>query len=79
MTDDELITEPKLLDQFDRASSTWRKLKTHLEQRLHELRVRNDNDLDPISTAHTRGAIKATLALLAQGETPAPAPEADED
>lgn len=76
---DEYITEPKLLDQIDRSSVTWRKIKTHLEQRLHELRVKNDNDLDPISTARVRGAIKFVTDLLAQGETPAPAPEVDAD
>jgi hypothetical protein len=76
---EENISEPKLLDQHDRASATWRKLKTHLEQRLQELRVKNDSDLDPISTARTRGAIRFALNLLAQGETPTPATEADED
>jgi hypothetical protein len=77
--DDDFIPEPKLLDANDRASLAWRKLKAHLEQRLQALRVKNDNDLDPISTAHTRGLIKGVKDMLALGESPAPAPEADAD
>jgi hypothetical protein len=67
------------LDAADRQSLTWRKLSAHLESRLHKMRAKNDNDLDPISTAHTRGVIKAVKDLLALGATPDPAPETDAD
>lgn len=78
MIDEVLISERRLLDLNDRQSPTWRKLAKHYEQRLRELRAKNDNDLDPLSTAKLRGEIKATLNLLALGDQD-PATEADED
>jgi len=78
---DEPVVESILLDGADRASSTWQKLKKHLEARLHQLRVKNDNDnqkLTEADTAALRGQIAAIKNLLAQG-TPAPADEAHED
>lgn len=78
MIDDDTIVEKRLLDQVDRNSITWRKLKEHFEERLHELRVRNDNDCDPISTARLRGEVASVKYLLALGDQD-PATEADED
>lgn len=77
MTDDPLIVERRLLDLNDRQSPTWRKLVKHYEQRLRELRAKNDNDLDAISTAKLRGAIREVTNLLALGDQD-PATEADE-
>jgi len=77
MTDDTII-EPRLLDENYRRSPTWRKLKEHFEQRLHELRLRNDNDHDPISTARLRGEVAIAKYLLALGDQD-PATEVDED
>jgi hypothetical protein len=70
---------PFKLDAADRQSLTWRKLSAHIEQSLHKLRAKNDNDLDPISTANVRGRIAGLKNLLALGESPAPAPETDAD
>lgn len=64
----------------DRTSLTWLKLKKHFEERLAELRRRNDSaNLDAVGTARLRGEIAAIKYSLALGENPlAPAPEADE-
>lgn len=75
--DDPLMLQLRLLGLSDRQSPTWRKLKTHFEQRLHELRAKNDNDLDAIATARVRGAIREVTYLLALGDQD-PATEADE-
>jgi hypothetical protein len=78
MSDEETIVQARVLDLNDRQSPAWRKLKAHLELRLQELRMKNDNDLDAIETAKTRGAIKTCTNLLALGDQD-PATEADED
>lgn len=75
--DDVMVLQLRLLDLNDRQSPTWRKLRDHFEQRLQELRAKNDNDLDPIATAKVRGSIKEALYLLALGDQD-PATEADE-
>lgn len=64
MMDDEII-QPKLLDSNDRQSPTWRKLKTYMESRLIELRLKNDNDMSEISTAKLRGSLMEIKGLLA--------------
>ena len=75
--DDVMLLQLRLLDLNDRQSPTWRKLRDHFEQRLHELRAKNDNDLDAIATARVRGAIREVTYLLALGDQD-PATEADE-
>ena len=77
MMDDDII-QPHLLDSNDRQSPTWRKLRTHMETRLHELRLLNDNDSDPISTAKLRGRVASLKELLALGDQD-PTTEVDED
>lgn len=78
MTDDETIVQPHLLDSNDRQSPTWRKLKTYMESRLIELRLKNDNDMSEISTAKLRGSLMELKNLLALGDQD-PTAEVDED
>ncbi len=76
--DDTLVAARRLLDLSDRQSATWRKLKKHFETRLAEMRARNDNDLDVLTTAKLRGEVRVYKELLALGDQD-PALEADED
>ncbi len=78
MIEEALVALPRLLDLSDRQSPTWRKLKNHFETRLAELRARNDNDLDVLTTAKLRGEVRVYKELLALGDQD-PALEADED
>lgn len=55
------------LTEADLASALWLKLRLHLEARLDQHRRKNDNDLDPISTARLRGATAEIKTLLARG------------
>lgn len=60
-------------------TSTWRKLKEHLDARLVALRVKNEDDLDPVKTARVRGEIKVIKDLLALDASSDPAMVADDD
>lgn len=63
-------------DQFkllpsDIVSPTWQKLKEFFEQELRTARIKNDDEkLDPIQTAMTRGRIKTLKSLLALENAP---------
>lgn len=70
MRDD--LTPGAVLSRDDLASHCWRQLKEHMEAKLNRLRLKNDNDLDPVATAQVRGQIKAILNLLALAN-PSPA------
>ena len=52
------------LDQADRVSACWAHLRTHLYERLDNLRKQNDGDKDEIQTAKLRGRIAEVKALL---------------
>lgn len=66
------------LDQGEIASHLWKKIKTHLEQRLALLRAKNDDpNKDAIATARLRGEIKATKNLMAL-DNPAPLTETND-
>jgi hypothetical protein len=79
MTEDEDIRpSAPLLTSQDLASPTWVKLKKHMEAQLEKLRRKNENDLDPVVTAHVRGQIKAARDFLALGK-PNPGTEANEE
>lgn len=55
----------------DKISPTWNKLKAYLEQELATARVKNDDQkLDEIQTAHTRGRIQTLKNLLALENAP---------
>lgn len=73
----EIKTPPPVLDNNDLVSFTWIKLKKHFEDRLQELRARNDGNLDAIQTASLRGEIRAVKSSLALANRD-PAMEADE-
>lgn len=61
----------------DIVSPTWQKLKTHLEHELATARVKNDDEkLDEIQTAMTRGRIKTLKSILAL-ENPPPVVRTD--
>ena len=76
--DDPLMLQFRLLDLNDRQSPTWRKLRDHFEQRLQELREKNDNDLGELATAKLRGQLAEIRYLLALGDQD-PATEANEE
>lgn len=69
-------------DQFvmlpmDKVSTTWLRLKKHLESELAIARLKNDDEkLDPIQTAMIRGRIKTLKSILAL-ETPPPVTSTD--
>jgi hypothetical protein len=52
-------------------SSTWVKLRDHLQERLTALRCQNDGDLDEMATARLRGRVACLKEILALG-TPGP-------
>lgn len=55
----------------DKVSGTWQRFKAHLEQELATARLKNDDEkLDPIQTAFTRGRIKTLKNLLALENAP---------
>ena len=67
------------LDPADLSSSTWARLRKHMEGRREALRRQNDNpELSATDTAFKRGEIRALTNLLALGNPPAPAAGADE-
>ncbi len=64
---------------IERESQTWRYIVERTEERLAELRQRNDGELDPVATAKLRGRIAELKEfVLAMGKDPSPAFEMDE-
>ena len=53
-----------VLDSGDTNSSTWKKIKTHLEGRLMKKMRQNNKNLDPTKTANLRGAIGEIESLM---------------
>jgi len=73
------MADPKLkLTPLERDSAVWRKIKKYVEDRLVEMRERNDGNHSDIKTAQLRGRI-AELKNLAGLDAPAPETEADDD
>ena len=64
-----------VLNELDRRSATWLKVKKHLEERITLLRAKNDGDHDERKTARLRGSI-AELKYLCNldSEQPKAAP-----
>lgn len=78
MTDADL-TE---LSAHDLQSTLAGKLRKHIESRRQSLRVKNDGDLDPVTTAKLRGELKAykdLSNLLALVKKPDQVTGADEE
>lgn len=70
--------QDKTLNSFDLQSMAWSKLRAHMNNRLHELRVKNDSDMDAVATAKVRGEIKNLKNLLALESKPDPITVADD-
>lgn len=69
--------KPFALSIADRQSSTWNRIKKHLEEQLRVEREKNDAPtLTPERTAYTRGRIAVIKELLALDQ-PQPAPVED--
>lgn len=66
-----------ILSDLEKQSAAWTKVKRHIEQRIEDLRRKNDGDLDPDDTARLRGRIAELKNLLAAVEPP-PALASDE-
>lgn len=66
------------LEAHELASSTWVKIREHLEERLDVLRKKNDGQLDLVETADVRGQIKMVKFLLALDQ-PGPTPVTEDD
>ena len=79
MTGDESPDNVFTLTPGDLISPTWARLRKHMEARLQSLRVKNDNDLDPIATAKLRGEVRALKNLLALSESQPRQMVADEE
>ena len=54
----------------ERQGQLWRDLMRHCEDRIAELRQRNDADLDERQTANVRGRVAELKALIALGNPP---------
>jgi hypothetical protein len=66
------MDKPKrlVLNHEERVSSVWKKLTSHLEQRLQSLRSQIEKDLDVVETAKARGRIAEIRAVLRLAEDP---------
>lgn len=75
----EVKPAPKqVIDQADRHSATWLKLKAYLEGRLASLDRRNRKDYDERKTARLRGSIAEIEHILSLGEEKLIPPPEDE-
>lgn len=52
------------INQIEQQSSVWKKILSHLETRLQDLREQNDNDLTEIETQKVRGSIAEVKRIL---------------
>lgn len=67
-----------LIEEHERYSAVWVKLKEHIEDRLDLHRKKNDADLSSDETARLRGRI-AELKYLLDLDNPGPAMSANAD
>ena len=58
------------LDYQDKHSVTWKKVVEFAEERISQLRAKNDGMLDELTTANIRGRIAAYKELVALEEAP---------
>lgn len=69
------VNDSTRLTAAEAATQLWDELSRFISRRLNLMRAENDNDKDPIKTAHLRGRIAAMKELLALGsQEPAPEP-----
>lgn len=64
------IASPFALTEAERRNPLWLKLVGHFEQRLRDLRGKNDGPLDPAETASIRGQIQTLKSIIALGDEP---------
>ena len=57
-----------LLNEHERLSSAWLKVKAFLEAELDNRREKNDNNLSPEKTAWLRGQIEQIKIILKAGD-----------
>lgn len=69
-TDDAPPLDLFALDDNERASALWRKLRTELTKRLEAKRKENDGPLDAEATARARGYIEFAREVIALGDDP---------
>lgn len=62
------------LNLSERNSALWMRLREYLEHELALLRAQNDDDRDPVATAHIRGEIARLKTLLALDSEPSEQP-----
>lgn len=67
----------RVIEQNDRQSAVWLKLKQHLEAELQRLRAKNDGNLDERNTAILRGRIGQVKAILSLEKDAPPPPDED--
>ena len=72
-----MATEEPLLNDVERQSAIWRKIKAHLEARLVLMRERNDRSQGEAKTERLRGRI-AEIKYIVALDKPAPHAEADD-
>lgn len=59
-----------MLENHERQTAVWIKLRDHMAQRLVDLRSKNDGPHDEVNTANLRGRIAQLKELLALGNPP---------
>lgn len=67
-----------VLNELDRQSATWLKIREHYDLRLASLRRLNDNSKSIEATEKLRGQIHECKLVLAMGD-PSPAPVASDE
>ena len=72
------VNDTTRLTAAEAGTPLWDELSRFISKRLSLMRAENDNDKDPIKTAHLRGRIAFAKELLALAQEPAPEPEADD-
>lgn len=65
------------LTEAERLSPAWIHLRTHLAEKLQELRAKNDLDADSVKTAHVRGQIHQIKQILELDSPQKPIPPQD--
>ena len=61
-------TGPVVLNELERSSALWLKLKAIYEETLANHRIENDNPLNEVETARLRGKIQQCKDFLELGE-----------
>lgn len=60
-----IVKMPFALKKEERKSALWLALKEHFEEKISDLRMKNDGDQDELATAKIRGQIATYKQILA--------------